>query len=47
MGVSSHEDSAGEVCCAGFFFSMNLLGFMTKAIRSVNTEETAGNIFLH
>ena len=71
MDVSSHEDSAGEVCCAGSIFSMKLLGFMSNTIkllltklvgqcknilllafsaltslRSVNTEKTAGNIFL-
>ena len=72
MNVSSHEDSAGEFCCAGPIFSMKLSGHISKAInplltelvgqcrdilpsafnaltslRSVNTENAAGNIFLH
>ena len=33
MGVSSHEDSACEFCCAGSTFSMKLAGFMSKAIK--------------
>ena len=38
MEVSSHEDSAGEVCCAGSIFSMKLLGFVSKAIKLLLTE---------
>ena len=38
MDVSSHEGSAGEFCCAGFIFSMKLLGFMSKAIKLLLTE---------
>ena len=35
MEVRSHEDSAGEFCYVGSIFSMKLLGFVSKAIRSV------------
>ena len=38
MDVSSHEDSAGEFCCAGSIFSMKLLRFMSKAIKLLLTE---------
>ena len=37
-GVSSHEDSAGEFCCAASIFSMKLLGFMSEAIKLLLTE---------
>ena len=33
MNVGSHEDSAGECCCAESSFSMKLSGFMSKAIK--------------
>ena len=36
--MSSQEDSAGEFCCAGSIFSMNLTGFMSKAIKLLLTE---------
>ena len=38
MEVSSHEDSAGQFCCAGSIFSMKLLGFVSKAIKLLLTE---------
>ena len=38
MDVSSHEDSAGEFCCAGSIFSVMLLGFVSKAIKLLLTE---------
>ena len=38
MHMSSHKDSAGEFCCAGYIFSMKLLGFMSKAIKLLLTE---------
>ena len=38
MDVSSHEDSAGEFCCAGSIFSVKLPGFMSKAIKLLLTE---------
>ena len=38
MEVSSHEDSAGEVCCVGVYFSVKLLGFVSKAITLSLTE---------
>ena len=38
MEVSSHEDSAGEFCCAGCIFSMKLLGFVSKAVKFLLTE---------
>ena len=39
MEVSSHEGSAGEFCCVGSIFSMNLLGlFVSKAIKLLLTE---------
>ena len=37
MDVSSHEDSAGDFCCAGYIFSMKSLGFMNKAIKLLLT----------
>ena len=37
MDVSSHEDSAGEICSAGSIFSIKLLGFMSKAIKLLLT----------
>ena len=33
MEVSSHKDSAGEFCCAGYIFFNKLSGFMSKAIK--------------
>ena len=36
--MSSHEDSAGEFCCAGSIFSTKLSGFMSKAIKLLLTE---------
>ena len=38
MDVSSHEDSAGEFCCAGYIFPMKLLGFFSNAIKPLSTE---------
>ena len=38
MEVSSHEDSAGEFCCAGSIFLMKLLEFVSKAIKLLLTE---------
>ena len=38
MDVSSHEGSAGELCCAGFIFRMKLVGFMSKVIKLLLTE---------
>ena len=38
MEVSSHENSAGELCCIGSIFSMKLLGFVSKAIKLLLTE---------
>ena len=38
MDVNSHEDSAGEFCCAGSIFSIKLLGFMSKAIKLLLTK---------
>ena len=38
MDVSSHEDSAGELCFAGCILSMKLSGFMSKAIKLLLTE---------
>ena len=38
MDGSSHEDSAGEFCCAGATFSIKLLGFMSRAIKFLKTE---------
>ena len=40
--MSSHEDSAGEFCCAEFIFSMKLLGFMSKAL--INRVGQSSNI---
>ena len=36
--MSSHDDTAGEFCCAGSILSMKLLGFMSKAIKLSLTE---------
>ena len=38
MEVSSHQDSGGEFCCVRSIFSMNLLGFVSKAIKLLLTE---------
>ena len=38
MHVSSHKDSAGELCFAGSIFSMKSSGFMSKAIYLLLTE---------
>ena len=38
MDESSHEDSAGEFCCAGSVSSMKLSGFICKAIKLLLTE---------
>ena len=38
MEVSSHEDSADELCCVGSIFSMKLLEFVSKAIKLLLTE---------
>ena len=37
-GSGSHEDSAGEFCCVGSIFSVELLGFVSKAIKLLLTE---------
>ena len=36
--MSSYEDAAGELCCAGSIFSMKLVGFMSKVIKLLLTE---------
>ena len=36
VGVSSHEDSAGEFCRV--YFSMKLLGFVSKTMKLLLTE---------
>ena len=38
MNVSSHDDSAGEFCCAGSIFSVKWLGLVSKAINLLLTE---------
>ena len=38
MGVSSNEDSAGDLCYAESFFEMKFIGFMSKAIKLLLTE---------
>ena len=38
MEVTSHEDSAAEFCCVGSIFSMELLAFVSKAIKLLLTE---------
>ena len=36
--MTSHEDSAGEFCCAGSISLTKLLGFMSKAMKLLLTE---------
>ena len=38
MEMSPLEDSACEFCCAGYIFSIKLLGFISKAIKLLLTE---------
>ena len=38
MDMSSHEDSAGELCLAGCIFSMKLLRFVSKVTKLFLTE---------
>ena len=39
MEVSSHEDSASEFCFVGSIFSTKFLGFVSKAIKLLLTEQ--------
>ena len=44
MDVSSHDDSARELCCAGSILSVKLLGFMSEAIKLLLKENSGQKI---